>query len=76
MKNIGKVGFSRPKDFGTTSTKSRLLIKNLVENEGFIPKENAAQHNIPLVKKDIQYVKSLSNFESRFLPDINMVKEK
>lgn len=47
-----------------------------MENEGYIPKENAAHHNIPLVKKDIEYVKSLSNFETRFLPDINMVKEK
>lgn len=73
MKNIGKVGFVKPKDYPALITKSKYKITNLDEYEGYIPKENPALHDLKTLKDDINYVKVLSNFEARFLPDINIL---
>lgn len=73
FKNIGKVGFSRPKDYGKLLLKKHYNANNL-ENEGYIPRENPSDHYNWSMKDDIKYVKTLNNFEKRFLPDINIIK--
>mmetsp|Transcript_22443 Transcript_22443/g.23376 ORF Transcript_22443/g.23376 Transcript_22443/m.23376 type:complete len:235 (+) Transcript_22443:22-726(+) len=73
MKNIGKVGFAKGKDYGKLPTKSKYKLDNLTSDDSYIPKENPANHYKWNVKDDIKYVKALSNFEARFLPDLNVL---
>lgn len=54
-------------------TKSKYRVENLTSNEDYIPRENPGKHNIWNVKDDINYVRKLVEFESRFLPDIKVL---
>lgn len=71
MKNIGKVGFSKQKDYES-------LVKNKIKHTkiilGNIPQENPFDHNINNIKNDVNYVKKLAEFEKRFLPDVKLLK--